>query len=136
MASDVPGSLVRVRSANGGQRGTTTLPAPVPSLAALVASLERRAADADRIHATAEVAVVLRDVVAEITALDGRAVLAEQSVAAADHLLTAPEVAARLGCSAKLVYRSAGRWPFTRRVGPKTLRFSASGLARWLERRR
>jgi len=54
----------------------------------------------------------------------------------ADRLLTAPEVAGRLACSMKLVYRSAARWPFTRRVGSRTLRFSAAGLERWLERRR
>jgi len=51
-----------------------------------------------------------------------------------DHLLTAPEVAVQLGTSVKLVYRSAARWPFTRRVG-RLVRFSAAGLAKWLERR-
>jgi len=106
------------------------------SFAVLVTALERRAADADRIHATAEVAVVLRDVLAELYAVVGNGEPAEPSVTPDDQLLTAPEVAARLGCSVKLVYRSAGRWPFTRRVGSRTLRFSAAGLQRWLERRR
>jgi predicted DNA-binding transcriptional regulator AlpA len=50
--------------------------------------------------------------------------------------LTAAEVAKRLGCSPRHVYRSASTWPFTVRVAPKVLRFSEAGLERWLARRR
>jgi predicted DNA-binding transcriptional regulator AlpA len=106
------------------------------SLAALVGELERRAAVAEREGATAPVANVYRLVLEELRGLgaDGNGDGAPAD--APDHLLSAAEVATRLGCSVKLVYRSAGRWPFTRRVGSRTLRFSAAGLQRWLERRR
>ncbi len=49
------------------------------------------------------------------------------------HLLTAREVATRLGCSTRYVYANAGRFPFTVRLG-RVVRFDASGLARWLAR--
>ena len=52
-----------------------------------------------------------------------------------DRLLTAHEVAARLGTSREWVYRQARRWPFTRRVARRALRFSEAGFARWVERR-
>lgn len=54
-----------------------------------------------------------------------------------DRLLTAVEVAERLGLKdRRAVYRRADSWPFTRRVGDGTLRFSERGLARWQESRR
>jgi hypothetical protein len=49
-------------------------------------------------------------------------------------LLTAEEVGERLGLTPKQVYRRCDRWPFTRRLGPKTLRFDAAGLERYLGR--
>jgi hypothetical protein len=49
-------------------------------------------------------------------------------------LLTAAEAGARLGLTAREVYRRADRWPFTRRLGPKTLRFDAAGLEKYLGR--
>jgi excisionase family DNA binding protein len=55
---------------------------------------------------------------------------------AVDRLLTVEEVAERLGATPKYVYRQAGRWPFRRKLGGRTLRFSERGLARWLERAR
>jgi predicted DNA-binding transcriptional regulator AlpA len=54
----------------------------------------------------------------------------------ADRLLTAKQVAERLQLSHEEVYRQAKRWPFTRKLGPRTLRFSEAGLNRWLDRRR
>ena len=53
-----------------------------------------------------------------------------------DRLLSAAEVAARLGVPVRYVYRHARAWPFTRRLSPKTLRFSALGLDRWQDRAR
>jgi len=53
-----------------------------------------------------------------------------------DRLLTAGEVAARLHCSKQHVYREAPRWPFTRKLAPRVLRFSEAGLERWLARQR
>jgi predicted DNA-binding transcriptional regulator AlpA len=52
-----------------------------------------------------------------------------------DHLLTAKEVAPRLGCSARYVYAHAAEYPFTVRLGPQAVRFSAVGLERWLAKR-
>lgn len=52
-----------------------------------------------------------------------------------DCLLTAREVAARLGTSVRYVYEHADRFPFTRRLGSRTVRFSERGLERWLARR-
>jgi len=51
-----------------------------------------------------------------------------------DRLLSAAEVAARIHCSTRLVYARARTWPFTVRDG-RLVRFSASGLDRWLANR-
>jgi predicted DNA-binding transcriptional regulator AlpA len=53
-----------------------------------------------------------------------------------DRLLTAEEVASRLGLKdRRAVYRRADGWPFTRRLGNGTLRFSEKGLEKWQARR-
>lgn len=52
-----------------------------------------------------------------------------------DHLLTADEVARRLGISRRSLYRRAASLPFTRRIGTNTLRFSSRGLERWVASR-
>lgn len=106
-------------------------------MARLVRDLERRADEAERMQATAPVAAVLNSVIAELRTLNGGAADPHDGAAAApggERLLTAAQVAERLSMSVKSVYRSAGRWPFTRRVG-RLLRFSASGLEKWLARR-
>src|SRR5207302_1129299 len=54
----------------------------------------------------------------------------------ADRLLSAAEVAAIMGVKENYVYTHAPRWPFTRKMSPKVLRFSEQGLRQWLERRR
>lgn len=51
-----------------------------------------------------------------------------------DRLLTVREVATRMGVSPKYVYTHATDFPFTRRLSAKALRFSQSGLERWLGR--
>jgi len=51
-------------------------------------------------------------------------------------MLTAGEVAERLHCSKQHVYREARRWPFTRKLARRVLRFSETGLERWLARQR
>ena len=53
-----------------------------------------------------------------------------------DQLLTAEQVAARLGASEAWVYRQARRWPFARKLGRRCLRFSETGLDRWLANRK
>jgi predicted DNA-binding transcriptional regulator AlpA len=49
-----------------------------------------------------------------------------------DGLLTATEAAALLGMSRHWLYKNAARLPFTRRVGPRTVRFSAVGLRQYI----
>lgn len=51
-----------------------------------------------------------------------------------DHLLTAREVAERLGCSVRYVYAHAKTWPFTVQLDGRAVRFDADGLARWTRR--
>lgn len=50
-----------------------------------------------------------------------------------DRLLTADEVAERLGVDRRWVYRKAkaGDLPFARKLSAGTLRFSSKGLERW-----
>jgi predicted DNA-binding transcriptional regulator AlpA len=51
-------------------------------------------------------------------------------------LLTAKEAAALLRVSRRWFYRHAPTLPFARKLSPKVLRFSRSGLTRWLATRR
>ena len=53
-----------------------------------------------------------------------------------DRLLTAKEAADRLGVDRRWIYRKADALPFTRRLTPGTLRFSETGLLRWMASRR
>ena len=50
-------------------------------------------------------------------------------------MLTAEQVAERLSCSLKWVYRRAKTLPFARRIG-SSLRFSEQGLQKWIARQR
>jgi len=53
----------------------------------------------------------------------------------ADCLLGAKEAAARLAVTADYLYRHADKLPFTVRLGPGQLRFSANGIARYIQAR-
>jgi predicted DNA-binding transcriptional regulator AlpA len=52
-----------------------------------------------------------------------------------DGLLDVAEAAQRLGTSKDWLYRHADQLPFTVRLGPRQLRFSAHGLAQYLRKR-
>lgn len=52
-----------------------------------------------------------------------------------DQLLDVDEAAKRLATSADWLYRHATKLPFTVRLGPRQLRFSAAGIGRWIQRR-
>ena len=52
-----------------------------------------------------------------------------------DRLLTAAEAAGVLGVSRRWLYTRASQLPFARHLSPRTLRFSETGLRRWIERR-
>ena len=107
------------------------------TLTDLQAMLERRAAEAEREGATAPVANVYRLVLGELAKVNGNGNGDSdgQAPAGPDVLLTAGQVAERLHCSPRYVYAHAGAFPFTVRLAPHAVRFSASGLDRWLANR-
>ncbi len=52
-----------------------------------------------------------------------------------DTLLDVREAAKRLGTSSDYLYRNSKRLPFTVRLGPRQLRFSARGIERYIRQR-
>jgi len=57
---------------------------------------------------------------------------AEAEPPSEEDLLTATAAAKLLGMSRHWVYKNAAKLPFTRRVGPRALRFSAKAIRRYL----
>lgn len=55
---------------------------------------------------------------------------------AEDHLLDAEEAAKLLAVSEDWLYRNSRRLPFTRKLGPKMLRFSYQGIQKYLATRK
>jgi excisionase family DNA binding protein len=53
-----------------------------------------------------------------------------------DSMLTVEEVAAKLRCSTKSIYRRAKKLPFAHRNGSRSWLFSEQGLKKWLARQR
>lgn len=53
-----------------------------------------------------------------------------------ERLLDVHEAAERLGVSERWLYDRSDTLPFVRRLGARTLRFSAAGIERWLATRR
>jgi predicted DNA-binding transcriptional regulator AlpA len=87
----------------------------------------------------------LPSVIAELAALQARAVARmlrhhDPGSARADRnedvLVSADEAAHRLGVSRFWIYRNWKHLPFSRRIGPRALRFSSKGIARYLDQRR
>jgi predicted DNA-binding transcriptional regulator AlpA len=54
----------------------------------------------------------------------------------ADRLLDAEEAAKLLSMSTDWLYRQAKKLPFTRKLGPKMLRFSQQGILKWIATRK
>jgi excisionase family DNA binding protein len=52
-----------------------------------------------------------------------------------DRLLTVEEASRKLGVTKDYLYRHAGHFPFTVRVGPRQLRFSLHGMDRYIRQR-
>jgi excisionase family DNA binding protein len=52
-----------------------------------------------------------------------------------DRLLTIDQVAERLSVSKEWIYRNGKRLTFTKKLGPKMLRFSEIGLQKWIKQR-
>jgi predicted DNA-binding transcriptional regulator AlpA len=59
-------------------------------------------------------------------------VLAHNGNGHEDRLLDAGEAAKVLGVSEDWLYRNAKKLPFSRKLGPKMLRFSYQGILKWL----
>ena len=53
-----------------------------------------------------------------------------------DQMLIAQEAAALLGVSEDWLYRNAKKLPFAKKLGRKNLRFSKTGLEKWLSSQR
>jgi predicted DNA-binding transcriptional regulator AlpA len=53
-----------------------------------------------------------------------------------DRLLDAVEAAKLLSMSTDWLYRHAKKFPFTRKLGPKMLRFSYQGIVKWMATRK
>jgi len=103
--------------------------------------LERRAAEADRIGSTAQVAIVIQSMLEDLAAVDveyGEAVRSGHDAVGAEHdrLLTVREAAARLGVAPRWLYRHASRLPFMKRLSSRVLRASESSLERYMAARR
>ena len=68
-----------------------------------------------------------------------RAIVREEIKAAgngngkADRLLDPAEAAKLLSVSEDWLYHQAKRLPFTRKLGPRLLRFSEQGILKWME---
>jgi predicted DNA-binding transcriptional regulator AlpA len=105
------------------------------TLAELRQRLEARAAEADAMRSSAPVADTLRLVLAEIVAVNGTS---NETAAAStpDVLLTVPDAATRLAVAPRWLYAHADHFPFTVRLPGRRLRFRATGITAWLERRR
>jgi excisionase family DNA binding protein len=69
-----------------------------------------------------------------LEALRGNGAPPPSAPEAPDRLLTVKEAAQRLGVSKRYLYTHATKYPFTRRLSPKVLRFSERGIERWLAR--
>jgi predicted DNA-binding transcriptional regulator AlpA len=59
-----------------------------------------------------------------------------QAESTENRLLTADEAAQMLSVSSDWLYRNAKKLPFTRKLGPKMLRFDYRGMVKWLETRK
>lgn len=97
----------------------------------LLAQLERRAAEAEAIGATAPVAGVYRAVVAELRPFANGD--APPTPAGPEHGLTAEQVAERLGVSTRWVYKHADRLG-GKRLSARCVRFPESAINRKLSR--
>ena len=53
-----------------------------------------------------------------------------------DKLLDAEEACKILSASSDWLYRHANRLPFTRKLGPRMIRFSSQGIQKWLTSRK
>lgn len=74
-------------------------------------------------------------VAAAQSAMVAKAMPSQQREAAHDNLLNVKQAAARLSVTEDWLYRHAQRLPFTVRLGPGQVRFSAAGIERFIRTR-
>jgi predicted DNA-binding transcriptional regulator AlpA len=122
--------------------GLTPSARPVPSVASLVAN-PSSAADVpvDRIPAlVAELASEQSALSALQGVLTTRLLVSQANAVgqpdSVDRLLTVDEVARVLGVTRRWVQRRARRLPFARRISEHAIRYSESGLKRWMSNRK
>lgn len=101
------------------------------TLPELLETYRRRAVEAASVGASAPVAAIYEAVLAELAGVNGSA-NGKPAPPSPTRLLTAREAASQLGVTPRWVYRHAATLPFTKRLGLKTLRFDADGVAKWL----
>ena len=53
-----------------------------------------------------------------------------------DELVDVNEASRRLGVSASYLYHNSAKFTFTRRIGPRALRFSSNGIEKYITARR
>ncbi len=104
------------------------------TLAELRNRLHNRIADAEATNATAPVADTLRLVEVELRQLSSGK--PEHKAEDQETLLKAEDVAQIMNVQVRWVYDHADQFPFTRRAGPRTLRFSRRGLEKYLAQSR
>jgi predicted DNA-binding transcriptional regulator AlpA len=71
-----------------------------------------------------------------VTALARLNTLNVGSSDANDELLDVNEASRRLGMSASYLYHNSAKFTFTRRIGPRALRFSSDGIEKYIRARR
>lgn len=114
----------------------------LPSVASLVANPSRACEiPVDRIPAlVAELASEQSALSALQGALTARLLVSQANAVTkpetADRLLSAEEVASTLGVTKRWVQRRARRLPFARRISDHAIRYSESGLRRWMSNRK
>jgi hypothetical protein len=90
--------------------------------------------------ALADIPAALTRLAAAQSALAARLMMAPAAAPSpaptVDRMLTVEEVAERLRCSTKSIYRRAKGFPFARRNGVRGWIFSDQGLTKWLARQR
>ena len=74
---------------------------------------------------------LVEDIIRDQKEREEKSQLAQKS----EQLLTAKEAAPLLACSVDWLYRNAKKLTFAKKLGPKNLRFSKSGLEKWLASR-
>ena len=78
----------------------------------------------------------LLDAIRQAVREEIRAVNGQYNLQGEDRLLDAEETSRLLSVSPDWIYRHATHLPFTRKLGPKMLRFSSQGIQKYLSTRK